>query len=364
MRRLLVSSRAGRNPSPPVTKTRSALRFLSAIVPRGDGLGIPFEPSRQPLYEPSPPTAFVSRYYYLLKAVGAFSARSRGAVNSETIFASAEEQATQAAWWRAMKLPRTWFTEHSLIALHVWLLHNRAKVDYNVSPVDFNGRLMQEELFARFWEDTTLRVRNAGIAEISVNKQLENVQKVTFADFFSYDAALRTVDEDDGMELAAALWRTIFREDEGADTEAVLRLADYVRREVVNVVSLPREDLYRGWISWGPVVGEDEEARVERQRAMFEGEWRDALDPKGRVYFYHTASGERRWDPPEAGLYARRRFALERYIEANPQYAERVTPLADYEAVPRLSIESVGERFKREAPPAPPKPSFFSRIRW
>lgn len=37
---------------------------------------------------------------------------------------------------------------------------------------------LQEQLFERLWEDTTLRIRNAGIAEISVNKQLENVQKV------------------------------------------------------------------------------------------------------------------------------------------------------------------------------------------
>ena len=44
------------------------------------------------------------------------------------------------------------------------------------------------------------------IAEISVNKQLENVQKVTFDDMFGYDAAMKVLD-DDNLELAAALWK-------------------------------------------------------------------------------------------------------------------------------------------------------------
>ena len=44
------------------------------------------------------------------------------------------------------------------------------------------------------------------VAEVSVNKQLEGVQKLTFDDMFSYDAALRVTD-DDNMELAAAMWK-------------------------------------------------------------------------------------------------------------------------------------------------------------
>ena len=117
------------------------------------------------------------------------------------------------------------------------------------------------------------------------------------------------------MELAGALWKGVFREAESADTEAVLRLADYVRREVVNVVLHPREDLYRGWVAWGPCVGETREDRLGRQRRMLEGEWRDALHVDGRVFFYHTTTHERRWDPPPAGLTPRRTVALTRLLE-------------------------------------------------
>jgi hypothetical protein len=48
----------------------------------------------------------------------------------------------------------------------------------------------------------------AQVAEISVNKQLEGVQKLTFDDMFSYDAAIRVTD-DDNMELAAAVWKCV-----------------------------------------------------------------------------------------------------------------------------------------------------------
>ena len=74
--------------------------------------------------------------------------------------------------------------------------------------------------------------------------------------------------------------------------------------------------MYRGWITWGPAIGETDADRLDRQRRMLEGEWREALHADGRVYFYHTATAERRWDPPPDGaLYGRRRFALTRYLD-------------------------------------------------
>lgn len=60
-------------------------------------------------------------------------------------------------------MKRTWISEHAVLALHVWLLANRFKVDYNCSGL-YCGRRMQEQLFERFWEDTTLRIRNAGVS--------------------------------------------------------------------------------------------------------------------------------------------------------------------------------------------------------
>ena len=324
------------------------------VAPRalGSGLGLPA--SRAPLYRESPLSAFAQRYRPLLSALGVFSRRARVGQASDDLWRSLEEQATQDCWFSppargGLGLRREWITEHALLALHAWILHNRLKVDFEVADGggEFKGRVMMEQLFQRLWDDTTLRVRNAGIVELSVNRQVENVQRSTFQDFGGYDAALAdgaaaaaaasaaaaaagggagagVEEEDDGLELAAALWRGVFREAEDADTEAVLRLADYVKREVVSVLLQPREDLYRGWVVWGPCLGETAEERLARQRRMLEGEWRDALDPAGRLFFYHTSTHERRWDPPDEGLYARRRVALVRYLAENPACAARI----------------------------------------
>lgn len=70
----------------------------------------------------------MKRYYYLLKGMGVFSRKATTGVNSEALFRSIEEQATQEVWWQALGLPKNWITEHSLLALHVWIFHNRFKV--------------------------------------------------------------------------------------------------------------------------------------------------------------------------------------------------------------------------------------------
>jgi hypothetical protein len=275
----------------------------------------------------------VSRYYYLFKALGVFGLRARVGGHSESVWRSAEEQGAQDLWFDTLGIPRTWMTEHALIVLHVWILNNRFKVDYNL-PGEFKGRRMQEQLFERLWEDATLRIRNAGIVEISVNKQLENVQKATFDDLFGYDAAVKA-DDEDNMEMAAAVWKGIWREKEDADPTAVLLLADYVKRELLNVMTQPKEDVYRGWITWGPVVGETEAGRLARQRRMLEGEWREALDQRGKVYFYHTSTQERRWDMPEEGYYGRKRCA----------HTSRRTPTR-----PACSCPRAGRRRRGRAP--------------
>ena len=128
----------------------------------GRGMGLDIPPSRSPLWKPSPLPSFLNRYYYLFRAMGVFGRSATMGGNSEAIMRSIEEQATQEVWWEALRLPRTWIAEHAMITLHVWMFHNRFKVDYNVSG-EFNGRRSQEQLFERLWEDTTLRIRNAGV---------------------------------------------------------------------------------------------------------------------------------------------------------------------------------------------------------
>ena len=63
-------------------------------------------------------------------------------------------------------------------------------------------------------------------------------------------------DDADNVTLTAALWKNVFKGDPVADPKHVALLAEYTRREVYNVMLVPNEDFYHGWIPWGPVVGE------------------------------------------------------------------------------------------------------------
>lgn len=267
---------------------------------------------RQALYLPDPLTPMEKKYYYLLKAMRVYSNKAQTGKFSEALFRSVEEQATQDCVYDVLNLTHDFTTEHALMTLHIWMLHCRFKVDYDGSGL-FCGRRMQEQTFERFWEDCTLKIRNVGVPEMRMNKQLENMQKVAFRDMQSYDSAI-IVDDDDDMELSAALWNNVFKGDPDVETDKVLMLADYTRREVFNLLQIPAEDFYHGWISWGPVVGETEEDRLARQRSLFEGEWREGIHVDGRMYFYHTTTREKQWEVPD-DLYPRRKYALTKHLE-------------------------------------------------
>ena len=54
--------------------------------------------------------------------------------------------------------------------VHVWMLHRRLLVEGS------KGTTLQECMFDELWDDTSIRIRNAGIREIMVNKRLGEVQ--------------------------------------------------------------------------------------------------------------------------------------------------------------------------------------------
>lgn len=267
---------------------------------------------REPLWQPKPFTYPEKVFYPVLKALGMYSKWAQYGANADAVWRSIEEQATHDCWFEALNLRRTFMTEHALLTMHVWILHKRHMLDFFGEGL-FNGRLADKELFTRFWDDTQLRIRNAGIEEMSVNKQLEMLQKASFMDMFEYDAALRM--DDDNMELSAAVFKGVFQSDENANIEDVIRLADWLRREVANILTQPKEDVYRGWITWSPAVGETREQRLDRQRALFAGEWREKLWVDGSLYFFNTITEEVSRKCPPEGLYGRRRFALANHLK-------------------------------------------------
>jgi hypothetical protein len=286
-----------------------ARRALSKPEQAAAAASLPLQ--REALWRPSALRYWERTLYPVLRAVGGYSLWAQQSRNADAVWRSVEEQATQDAWFENLGLRRTFMTEHALLVLHTWLVHKRFTLDRQ-GRGELDGRRADEELFGRLWSDTERRIRNAGVT-MSVNKQLALVQKASFVDMFEYDLGLKQ--EDDNLELAAALFRGVFRADDNANVEDVILLADWVRREVANVLTQPAEDVYHGWITWSPVLGETRAERLARQKALFQGEWREAFFVDGAMYWYNTRTSAVSRDPlPPDGLYRRRRFALAHYL--------------------------------------------------
>ena len=217
--------------------------------------------SREPLFRPRPYTWYEYHTKWFLRAVGAYSKTAQIAENARAVWRSVEEHATADCWFESLGIRRTFMTEHAIIALHIWMLHRRHIVDYYADGV-FSGRLQDAEVFDVFWKDAERRIRHAGVPSTSINRQLEQLQRHTLTDFLEYDVAIKQ--DDDNMELAGALFKSVFQADEEAEIEDVIVLADHVRAEYTNLLTQPPEDVYRGWISWQPAVGETQSDKLER----------------------------------------------------------------------------------------------------
>jgi len=59
-----------------------------------------------------------------------------------------------------------------MLTLHIWLLHKRLIADECDNDVALS---VEDELFNILWDDTTGRVRQAGVNELAVDKELMNV---------------------------------------------------------------------------------------------------------------------------------------------------------------------------------------------
>jgi hypothetical protein len=243
----------------------------------------------------------------------------------------------------------------------MWIVHRRHMLDF-WAPGEWSGRRADKELFEVFWDDTLRRIRGAGVVELSVNKQLELVQKATFMDMFELDAAIAVTD-DDNHALAGALYRGLFQSRDDVDPAHALALADWVRGEVWNVMTQPKEDVYRGWITWSPPLGEARGDRLARQRRLFEGEWRDAVWIDGRVYFWHTVRGTRTTDlaaVPPAELTPNRRWALVTHMRRlrdkgtlPPAYARELEAIEAREEQRKARVAAVAQSdARKEAAPA------------
>ena len=207
------------------------------------------------------------------------------------------------------------------------------------------------------WEDTSARIRSMGINELSVNKNLSEVQSYSFKCCLELDHALTKSSEDEILDsMGGTLWRSVYnkgnigpnnnnnssngnskkdnnKKDNNSSNSSdinhdvmisnvtvdhVLELATYIRNEQKSLISnVSKEAILDGRIEWGPIP------KWEATRKLFASNnkniinknksgsidmthdndnkvslWREAVAPDGKIYYWNINTKESRWEKP------------------------------------------------------------------
>jgi len=245
--------------------------------------------------------------------MGYYGEESTRLRSAELIFQSVANQVARKAWLGRGRVPDEFRPTHSLLMTHIWLVHRRLVAD------EGDHKLLQEALFDRLWEDTTMRIRSMGISELMVNKSLGDVQKYSFPILVSLDQALALPsDEERNDNLGAAVWRNVWLAERRMTVEHCVEMALYLRRQDEMLGNTETAALLEGRIAWEPVPswkgvrsvvsvqdsqapeGEvaEEEIVAEEEEEEEEGDWRPALANTGKTYYWNIKTRETRWDKP------------------------------------------------------------------
>eukprot|EP00943_MAST-04B_sp_MAST-4B-sp1_P007685 g7685.t1 len=224
---------------------------------------------------------------WLLRITGYYGNESLNIRQSGAMYQSVLLHSSNNRALDFLGLEDSFYFNHSIIILHVWMLHRRLR---SIENKDLQ-RDLQEQLFDRVWEDTTKRIRAIGVQELSVNKYVRDAQEFSFGAAWAYDQGLDADDED---ALPGALFRNVFRSGEDVDDDKVILLSEYVYEQVENLDSINDNDVISGNISWLPMPGMDKNKNNDAENAK----WREALSEDGRKYWWHIETRESTWRDP------------------------------------------------------------------
>jgi Ubiquinol-cytochrome C chaperone len=214
-------------------------------------------------------------------------------------------------WFGPGRVSRAFRSRHAILTFHTWLLHKRLLAD----TYDKESALaVDEELFGILWDDTTCRIRQAGVYELAVNKHLLQVQQYTFVHMTHYDHCyterflLHPVDR--LLELRQVVWLHWFQSDPAVEhcTDYLDRLCWYIDANVRNVLLEWPDEYYRqarvGWVDLPDFSHvHDEHGVVLPENPVHADDalphpWLGNITSRGVEYYWNPITGEARYDRP------------------------------------------------------------------
>lgn len=243
------------------------------------------------------------RKNWMLNLLGYYGEESTRLRNAEALFQSCVDQASKKSWLVRGRVANEFRPRHALLLTHIWLIHKRLLKDGQP------GKLLQESVFDLLWDDTSMRIRSKGISELSVNKNLGDVQKYSFPLLVSYDQAMGLPTQAEQEDhLGAAAWRNLWMADQNLTVEHCMEMARYLQRENAAIQALDTDAFNEGRIPWGPVptwegvksLADGTELAVEDMDAEDDdlGDWREAMAVNGKPYYWNVKTRESSWTKP------------------------------------------------------------------
>jgi len=145
-------------------------------------------------------------------------------------------QARDPRFYAAYRVPDTVLGRFDLIVLHLALVLRRMREGVAT-------RTLAQGVFDAFCRDMDHNLREMGISDPGVPRQMQKVGEAFYGRAQAYDAALA----ESGEALAQTLARNVYAEATGSRIAAA-RLAAYVRQAVERLDAQPLEELARGMV--------------------------------------------------------------------------------------------------------------------
>ena len=150
-------------------------------------------------------------------------------------------RARDPAFFLDRAVPDTLDGRFELIALHVFLVLNRLKVDH-AETAEF-----AQALFDAMFADLDRGLREMGASDIGVGRRVKEMAKGFYGRILAYERGLADTDERLNEALRRNLYGTV-----APSPEAIAAMARYIRREAAVLAREPLDAMLQGQINFAP----------------------------------------------------------------------------------------------------------------
>lgn len=191
----------------------------------------------------------------VLKLLGYYGKQSRLIRGANTLYSRISSQVNQPELYANFALEQSFRTTHAMLVLYMWLSLCRLRSEGR------DGGAMGQSLYDAFNHDLERRIIATGL-KVLLSKWMKELEKNFYGAVAAYDMAMRPEAAQD--ELARALWRNVFAEDDammptGPNSIPVHALARHVRQEAACLALTDSESFLTGNIlftnDFGAVAG-------------------------------------------------------------------------------------------------------------